>query len=87
MSVNSLFFRYGTQTDFELYKADYVKLYVNTIRPIIQRIDKTRSYVESSPSNGLESETEGFVSRNPYDNKFGDGKLIMRCKLTKLKIS
>lgn len=69
-----IFFRYGTQANFSLFKADYVKLYVDTIRPIVLRLDKTRSYAVSSPSNGLESEYHGYVANNPYSSLYGDCK-------------
>ena len=36
--------------------------------------DPWHQYVVSSPSNGLQSELEGYVAQNPYDNKYGDGK-------------
>jgi beta-mannosidase len=70
-----LSFRYGTASNFSLFKSDYIKLYVDTIKPVVQRLDKTRSYVTSSPSNGLESEREGYVAINPYDSKYGDGEM------------
>lgn len=63
---------YGTQTNFTLYKNDYVKLYVDTIRPVVRRNDKTRSYVVSSPSNGIKSELEGYIGNDPYDPLYGD---------------
>lgn len=68
------FSRYGTASNFSLFKSDYIKLYADTIKPIINHLDKTRTYVTSSPSNGLETEREGYVAKNPYDNKYGDGE-------------
>ncbi|KAJ0173564.1 hypothetical protein K1T71_010713 [Dendrolimus kikuchii] len=63
---------YGTQPKFYKYKADYIKLYVDTIKPIVNSLDPGRRYVVSSPSNGIESETEGYIARNPYDSRYGD---------------
>ncbi|XP_054259027.1 beta-mannosidase isoform X2 [Macrosteles quadrilineatus] len=63
---------YGTASNFSLFKSDYIKLYADTIKPIINHLDKTRTYVTSSPSNGIETEREGYVAKNPYDNKYGD---------------
>ncbi|KAG8276108.1 hypothetical protein J6590_072523 [Homalodisca vitripennis] len=63
---------YGTQANFSLFKADYIKLYVDTMRPIVLSLDKTRSYVTSSPSDGKETEREGFVAENPSDTRYGD---------------
>ncbi len=54
------------------YKKDYVELYVNHIRKILLEEDTTRPYVSSSPSNGLESERENWVAKDPYDNRYGD---------------
>ncbi|XP_069671590.1 beta-mannosidase-like isoform X2 [Periplaneta americana] len=63
---------YGTSgSKYSLYKADYIKLYVDTIRPLVQAED-SRPYVVSSPSNGLESEQEGYIADNPYSSLYGD---------------
>ncbi|CAH1406818.1 unnamed protein product [Nezara viridula] len=58
---------YGTSSNFSLYKSDYLKLYVETIRPIVEAIDDTRRYLVSSPSNDLED-----ISDNPQDTLNGD---------------
>lgn len=63
---------YQTASQFDKYKQDYVKLYVDTIKPIVEANDPTRTYVVSSPSNGIKSEEEGFVALNPYDPRYGD---------------
>lgn len=34
--------------------------------------DQTRPFLVSSPTNGAESEREGWVSVNPYDPLYGD---------------
>ncbi|CAH0400553.1 unnamed protein product [Chilo suppressalis] len=62
---------YGTAQNFEKYKEEYIKLYVETIRPIVENLDDN-AYVVSSPSNGLKSEMDGYLSRNPYDPNYGD---------------
>ncbi|XP_066904163.1 beta-mannosidase [Halyomorpha halys] len=58
---------YGTSSNFSLYKSDYLKLYVETIKPIVESIDDTRRYLVSSPSNDLED-----ISDNPSDTLNGD---------------
>ncbi|XP_068243151.1 beta-mannosidase isoform X2 [Palaemon carinicauda] len=63
---------YGTASDFEKYKADYKKLYVETIRNVTQSLDATRAFVVSSPNNGIESEEEDHVAKHPYSNIYGD---------------
>ncbi|KAK8727944.1 hypothetical protein OTU49_009522 [Cherax quadricarinatus] len=63
---------YGTSSNFEQYKTDYVVLYVDTIRSIVEDLDSSRSFAVSSPSNGIESEEEGYIAQNPYSNLYGD---------------
>ena len=65
--------RYGTQSNFEVYKSDYIALYVDTIRSVVTEEDRSRPFTVSSPSNGLRSEQDGYVSDNPGDERFGDG--------------
>ncbi|XP_070698730.1 beta-mannosidase [Pempheris klunzingeri] len=54
------------------YLKDYVTLYVNNIRAIVQEEDHSRPFLVSSPTNGAESEQEGWVAANPYDPHYGD---------------
>ncbi|GBP43204.1 Beta-mannosidase [Eumeta japonica] len=63
---------YGTRPQFDRYKEEYVKLYVDTIKPIVESLDPGRRYLVSSPSNGLQSERDGYVAQNPYDSHYGD---------------
>jgi len=63
---------YGTQSNFEVYKSDYIALYVDTIRSVVTEEDRSRPFTVSSPSNGLKSEQDGYVSNNPGDERFGD---------------
>lgn len=63
---------YDTKSEFARYKSEYITLYVDTIRPIVTDLDPGRRYLVSSPSNGLESEHEGYIADNPYDAHYGD---------------
>uniref|UniRef100_A0A673CDI5 Beta-mannosidase n=1 Tax=Sphaeramia orbicularis TaxID=375764 RepID=A0A673CDI5_9TELE len=54
------------------YVKDYVTLYVENIRALVQQEDPSRPFLVSSPTNGAESEREGWVASNPYDPHFGD---------------
>uniref|UniRef100_A0A2A4JXF5 beta-mannosidase n=1 Tax=Heliothis virescens TaxID=7102 RepID=A0A2A4JXF5_HELVI len=63
---------YDTFSSFEKYKSEYIKLYVDTIKPIVEDLDPGRRYLVSSPSNGLESERENYIATNPYDPHYGD---------------
>ncbi|RXG61542.1 Beta-mannosidase, partial [Armadillidium vulgare] len=63
---------YGTNSNFDLYKSDYIKLYVDTVANTIKEEDPIRPVIISSPSNGIESEEEGYIAENPYDSHYGD---------------
>ena len=63
---------YGTNHNFSRYKMDYVTLYVTHVKAIVENIDKTRPFVVSSPSNGVESKQEGWVAKNPRNPLYGD---------------
>ncbi|KAL7630337.1 UNVERIFIED_CONTAM: hypothetical protein RMT77_019512 [Armadillidium vulgare] len=63
---------FGTNSNFTLYKSDYIKLYVDTVANTIKEEDPSRTVLISSPSNGIESEEEGYVAENPSDNHYGD---------------
>ncbi|KAI1286843.1 Beta-mannosidase [Halotydeus destructor] len=54
------------------YTRDYVTLYINTIKPIVESEDPSRIFLPSSPSNGPQTEKEGWVSSNPQDTRWGD---------------
>ncbi|ELK06379.1 beta-mannosidase isoform X1 [Pteropus alecto] len=56
----------------DIYIKDYVRLYVENIRKIVLAVDKTHPFITSSPTNGLKSIREGWLSPNPYDTNFGD---------------
>ncbi|KAM6429747.1 beta-mannosidase [Rhynochetos jubatus] len=58
--------------DREVYIKDYVMLYVKNIQEIVLTEDKSRPFIASSPTNGLESVKEGWLSQNPYDTHYGD---------------
>ncbi|KAL4717903.1 hypothetical protein ACJJTC_001321 [Scirpophaga incertulas] len=62
---------YGTSLQFNKYKDEYIKLYVDTIRPIVENLD-SNAYLVSSPTNGLKSEMDGYIAQNPYDPHYGD---------------
>ncbi|KAL4641879.1 beta-mannosidase [Arapaima gigas] len=54
------------------YLKDYVALYVDLISDIVKKEDQSRPFLTSSPTNGVESEREGWVASNPYDTHYGD---------------
>ncbi|XP_015249111.1 PREDICTED: beta-mannosidase [Cyprinodon variegatus] len=54
------------------YLKDFVTLYVDNIRQMVQEMDQSRPFLVSSPTNGAESEQEGWVAANPYDPRYGD---------------
>lgn len=63
---------YNTGSNFDKYKQEYIQLYVNTIKPIVEALDPGRRYLVSSPSNGRKSEEDGYIAQNPYDSHYGD---------------
>jgi len=66
--------RYQTQGNFSAYKEQYIQLYVDTIKPLVNEEDPTRTYLVSSPSNGIKSEEDGYISTEPYSALYGDSK-------------
>lgn len=56
----------------EVYVQDYITLYINTIRELVIKMDGTRPFIASSPTNGKETIKEHWLSKNPYDNHYGD---------------
>ncbi|XP_033097718.1 beta-mannosidase-like [Anneissia japonica] len=63
---------YGTDSNFSLYKADYVKLYITTVRLRYLQQYNHVPILSSSPSNGVKTEQEGWVAKNPADPLYGD---------------
>lgn len=51
---------------------DYRTLYIKTIKTEIDREDPTRPYVSSSPSNGILSSKENYISVDPSSKLSGD---------------
>lgn len=52
-----------------------MKLFVNTTRTECKRILNNKGiFVISTPSNGLESEKGDYLSDNPNNELYGDGK-------------
>ena len=67
---------FGTDDNRILYEEDYRKLYIDLIQTTLLELDPviSRPYLSSSPTNGAHSgvESPNWVSKNPYDLKFGD---------------
>ena len=71
--------RYGTKDNFTLYKKDYVSLYIDTIQATLIVEETTRPFVPSSPSNGQDTEKEGWVAKDPYSEIYGDCEYYDGC--------
>ncbi|CAK5091886.1 unnamed protein product [Meloidogyne enterolobii] len=56
----------------ELQSKDYLILYKQTIQPIVDKLDTSRPFLLSSPSNGIETEIKGGISENPGSPLYGD---------------
>ncbi|XP_055549326.1 beta-mannosidase-like [Wyeomyia smithii] len=63
---------YGTQINQEAYIEEYKQLYVNVIQAEILKIDKWRTVLISSPSNGDLSVAQNNIADNPQDPRYGD---------------
>lgn len=63
---------YGTTSDAERFRQEYRKLYIEVIKQTVEENDKWRICLSSSPSNGLQSVNDSYISTNPQDNHFGD---------------
>lgn len=63
---------YDTDKDKQLYENDYRKLYIDTIMSIVTTMDKSRPFLSSSPTNGIETINENWLAKNPYDLNYGD---------------
>jgi hypothetical protein len=57
-----------------LFRSDYVKLYVETVKTTLQRIDgEERPFITSSPSNGIFSgPAVNYISADPLSELAGD---------------
>lgn len=64
---------YKTDKNYTTFASDYITLYVNTIKKIVSEEDNSRHYLVSSPTNGLKSEEENYIAKNPYSSLYGDG--------------
>ncbi len=60
---------FGYDSHFE---KDYIKLYIHTIKTLVNKMDPTRRYLPSSPTNGIKTEEEGWIASYPADLKYGD---------------
>jgi len=67
--------RYNTIQDFERYRQDYIRLYVDVISNIVKEEDPSRAFAVSSPSNGKLSEREGYIAKEPGSSLYGDGNV------------
>lgn len=64
---------FGTSKDFKKFAQDYHKLYIDTIGDEISKVDSSRAFLPSSPSNGayLDDQTDG-ISIDPQNPHYGD---------------
>lgn len=65
---------YGTGNE-EIYREDYIKLYVNLLKIKMEKLDPVRPFVVSSPGNGIYEKTYNYTGVNPYSNLYGDGNI------------
>ncbi|XP_051021441.1 beta-mannosidase [Acomys russatus] len=58
--------------DLGTYIEDYVTLYVKNIREAVLSEDKSRPFIASSPTNGVKTMAEGWISTDPDSIHYGD---------------
>ena len=63
---------YGTEPNFDTFKEDYIRLYVDTILKVVKEEDSPRVIESTSPSNGQLTESEGWIPDDPQDPLYGD---------------
>ncbi|XP_049525027.1 beta-mannosidase-like [Dermacentor silvarum] len=61
------------QKDYDLYRTEYLKLYIGVIKTVVETEDKTRPFVSSTPSNGRKTAEDGWISSSPNAEMNGDG--------------
>ena len=74
------FARFEVPSDMmDVYRKDYIDLYVDYMGNIVLKEDLSRPYITSSPSNGLKTIIDGWLSLKPQDEKYGDSELSFLC--------
>lgn len=63
---------YGTKSSYDRFANEYRKLYVDTIKPVIESNDISRTCLTSSPSNGVKGKEDNWISKDPQDYHYGD---------------
>lgn len=68
---------YGTQHERSRFDAEYVRLYANTMRPVVEANDASSSgqrWLYSSPSNGPRRANVSLIQTDPQDPRYGDSE-------------
>lgn len=68
---------YGTQHERSRFDAEYVRLYANTMRPVVEANDVSSSgqrWLYSSPSNGPRRSNVSLIQTDPQDPRYGDSE-------------
>ncbi|KAH8023652.1 hypothetical protein HPB51_015148 [Rhipicephalus microplus] len=60
------------KNNYDLYRTDYIKLYVDVIKTVVEAEDRTRPFVSSTPSNGRKTAENGWISSTPNGEINGD---------------
>lgn len=68
--------------NYDQYKDDYIALNVGTIKDTVLQEKITVPFVTSSPSNGIKTDVQGGVAKNPQSNRYGDSKTVSTKSIT-----
>ncbi|XP_055677414.1 beta-mannosidase [Lutzomyia longipalpis] len=63
---------YQTSHDRKRFEEEYRKLYIDVVKAEVEANDPWRECLSSSPSNGRNTEAEGWISKDPQDWHYGD---------------
>lgn len=63
---------YGTNKEAMRFRDEYRRLYIDVVKQTVEENDKWRTCLSSSPSNGLKTVQDGYISANPQDTNYGD---------------
>ena len=74
LTQRGLGLQYGLRTTVLSCVVFVLQLYIDTIRETLEEEDKSRPFLSSSPSNGVDTEKEGWVAKKPSSPYWGDGK-------------
>lgn len=78
--VNAPFFPHGVSFNRDIAVADFTKLFIDLIYPLVTSMDPSRPFVDTSPSNGVYS-IDPYVKRWGASNSIAFGYVLFAALL------